>query len=257
MARVSLIDFANHFRQPPAPGVEVVETPRYRVVLQPDYPIPGPNSATWIRCHADDADEVIEEVHAIFSERGLPCMWILDPETEPADFAARLAEHGIHPDPHAPESAVMVLSSDVEVDRPHRDGVELHDALADAESFRQADEVNADAFQSSRRDAAALERRRLDQLAAGNRRVILATVDGEPAGSAGLTLYAPSGAILNGGAVRERFRGRGVYRAMVAERLRMAREAGAPGVSVWGGPMSAPILERLGFEKVGWRRFYR
>ena len=54
----------------------------------------------------------------------------------------------------------------------------------------------------------------------------------------------------------EKFRGRGVYRALLRERLRMAREAGAAGLSVWGGPMSAPILERLGFRPVGWRRFY-
>ena len=43
---------------------------------------------------------------------------------------------------------------------------------------------------------------------------------------------------------------------MVAERLRIAREAGVAGLSVWGGPMSAPILAKLGFVKVGWRRFY-
>jgi hypothetical protein len=42
----------------------------------------------------------------------------------------------------------------------------------------------------------------------------------------------------------------------VAERLRMAREAGVAGLSVWGGPMSAPILDKLGFETVGWRKFY-
>jgi hypothetical protein len=36
----------------------------------------------------------------------------------------------------------------------------------------------------------------------------------------------------------------------------MAREAGAAGLVVWGGRMSAPILERIGFETVSWRRFY-
>jgi len=104
--------------------------------------------------------------------------------------------------------------------------------------------------------AGAQERRRANQLAAGNRRVVLATIDGEPAGSAGLTLFPPAGAIINGGAVRQKFRGLGVYRALVAERMRMAREAGVAGLAVWGGPMSAPILSRLGFEKVGWRKFY-
>ena len=261
MARVSLIEFANHFRQPPAPGVEVIETPRYRVVLQPDYPIPGPNSVTWIRCRPNEAHEVIGEVQAIFRERGLPCMWILDPATEPADFPELLARHGIRPEPHSPEVAVMVLPIDADLRAIARERVELHDALADLETFRQADAVNAEAFGnpirgSNATEVAAQERRRTAMLAAGNRRLLLATVHGEPAGSSGLTLHPPAGAIINGGAVLERFRGRGVYRAMVAERLRIARDAGAAGLSVWGGPMSAPILERFGFEKVGWRRFY-
>ena len=48
-----------------------------------------------------------------------------------------------------------------------------------------------------------------------------------------------------------------MYRAMVAARLAMAREAGIDGgLAVWGGDMSAPILERLGFETIGWRKFY-
>jgi len=28
------------------------------------------------------------------------------------------------------------------------------------------------------------------------------------------------------------------------------------GLTVWGGHMSRPILAKLGFEKVGWCRFY-
>src|SRR5205823_688346 len=181
-----LVEFANRFRQPSAPGTEIIDTPRYRVVLQPDYPIPGPNSAIWIRCRADEADEVIAEVRAIARERRLPIMWILDPEVEPEDFASRLAGHGVHPDPIAPEVAVMVLSAGAELDTSPSQSVEIRDALAELEKFR----------------------------------------------------------------------GRGVYRAMVAARLEMAREAGAAGISVWGGPMSAPILSKLGFVKVGWRRFY-
>jgi hypothetical protein len=43
---------------------------------------------------------------------------------------------------------------------------------------------------------------------------------------------------------------------MVAERVKIARQAGVDGLCVWGGDMSRPILARLGFETVGWRRFY-
>jgi len=264
MAAVShpaLVEFANHFKQPAAPGIEVVDTPWYRLTMQPDYPIPGPNSVSWIRCGADDADKVIDEVRAAFALRHLPLMWILDPDTEPADFADRLAAHGVMPEPLAPELAVMVLPADASLNGPMATGLVMHDALADPELFRLADAVNAEAFGDSERgvtpeQVAAQERRRQDQLTARNRRVVLATIDTEPAGSAGLTLYPPAGAIINGGAVREKFRGRGVYRAMVAVRLDMAREAGAPGIAVWGGPMSAPILDKLGFQTVGWRKFY-
>jgi GNAT superfamily N-acetyltransferase len=253
---LELIEFANHFRQPPAPGVEVIETARFRLTLQPDYPIPGPNSAAWIRCGVAEAEDVVAEVRAIFAARRLPLMWILDPETEPGDFGDRLLSLGAATEPHAPDVAVMVLPVDADLEAPPVAGLVIHDALASAELFRQADAVNAEAFHAAARDPGPQERRRANQLAAGNRRLLLATVDGEPAGSAGMTLHPPAGAIINGGAVRQRFRGRGVYRALVAERLRMAQEAGVAGLQVWGGHMSAPILEKLGFEKVGWRKFY-
>jgi GNAT superfamily N-acetyltransferase len=260
MAAVSqaLIAFANHFRPAGEPGVEIIETPRYRITLQPDFPIPGPNSVSWIRCRSEEADQLIGEVQALVAPRHLPIMWTLDPQAEPADFRDHLAEHGVLPDPHGPEVEVMVLPISATIESPRVDGLEMRDALADAASFRTADAVNSEAFDAPRSgdEAARLERRRQNQLAAGNRRVILASVGGEPAGSAGLTLYPPHGAILNGGAVRPKFRGRGVYRTMVAARLDMARDAGVEGLSVWGGAMSAPILSRLGFEKVGWRRFY-
>jgi GNAT superfamily N-acetyltransferase len=224
--------------------------------------VAGPNSATFIRCRAEDADSLIAEVAALFEARGLPLMWVLDPDTEPANFADFLAARGFVPDPHAPESAVMVMPISARLDVTPISGLDLRDGIADLETFRQVDAVNAEAFEGrivgdDPSYRAQLERRLRNQRSAANRRVILATIDGEPAGSAGMSLHPPDGAILNGGAVRPKFRGRGVYRAMVAARVEMAREDGVLGLSVWGGPMSAPILERLGFQKVGWRRFYR
>lgn len=263
MAAVSqgLITFANEYRMPAGPGVEVVVTPHYRITLQPDYPVRGPNSVSWVRCASDEVDGVIEEVRALFRARGLPLMWILDPGHLPADLGDRLVARGARPDPASPEVAVMVLAAGAPLATPAVEGLRIVDALADLDTFRAADAVNVEAFGAAPRagDAgqrAAQERRWRNQVAAGNRRMLLATVDGESAGSAGMTLYPPAGATIGGGAVVPRFRGRGVYRAMVVERLGMAREAGAAGLSVWGGPMSAPILARLGFQRVGWRRFY-
>ena len=256
----ALLEFANHHRTEAAPGVEVTVTSRYQITLQPDFPIPGPNSVAWVRCRPDEVDGVIREARATIAPRHLPIMWTVDPETEPSDFGDHLARYGIHPDPGG-EVAVMVLPIGATVDAEGVPGLEILDGLADLDTFRKADAVNAEAFESESRDddlsrAAMQERRRLNALAAGNRRLLLATVEGEPAGSAGLSLYPPAAAILNGGAVRPKFRSQGIYRALVAARMDIARTAGVDGLCVWGGHMSAPILTKLGFEKVSWRRFY-
>lgn len=249
-----LANFANQHRQPAAPGIEVIDTPRYRITLQPDFPIPGPNSIAWIRCQAGEAEDVIREARAAVAARAhVPIYWILDPETQPPDFADYLVRHGVDFDS---EAAVMVLPIESTIDGPDVDGLQIQDVLADRDGFRSAGDVNSQAFGSQRLDDEVQERRRKNNLAAGNRRVLLATLDGEPAGAAGLTLWPPDGAILNGGAVLPKFRGRGVYRALVAARLAMAREAGVEGLAVWGGKMSAPILARFGFVTVGWRNFY-
>ena len=227
----------------------------------PNFPIPGPNSVSWIRCEADEVDEMISETAATFAARDLPFLWVIDPGTKPADLVARLAEHGYGPDPHGEEASVMVLPINSAIEAPRVEGLELHDALADPATFTAADTAAAEAFLSVHladdpERLAMLERRRVDAVAAGNRRVLLATVDGEPAGSASLALFPPHAAMINGGSVRPKFRGQGVYRALVAARLEMAREAEVAGLVVQAGAMSKPILDRLGFKPVTWRRFY-
>jgi GNAT superfamily N-acetyltransferase len=263
MAAVSqaLVDFANQFRPEPGPGIEIIATPRFRATIQPDFPIAGPNNVSWIRCQTAEADETIRDARAIFASRHLPFMWTLDPGAEPPDFADHLAKHGVHPDPHGVESQVMVMPIEATVESPPIEGLEIRDALVDLETFRMADSAAVEAFEAhvpaaSSESIAMQDRRRLNFRSAGNRHLLLATVHGEPAGSAGMSVYSPAGAILQGGAVRPKFRGRGIYRALVAARQEIARQAGVDGLTVWGGHMSGPILTGLGFEKVGWRRFY-
>ena len=262
MAAVSqLAEFARSFRQRPAPGVEIIDTPRALIQVIPDFPIAGPNNVSFVRCGAEEVDALVRDVRATFAARGLPFKWILDPDAQPADLAERLARHGIAPDAHDPEAAVMVLPASAEVDSPDVEGLEIRDGLADYGSFaaavRAADEAFGEESHGEVSAADAARRRRYENfVATRGRRLVLATVNGEPAGSASLTLYPPGGAIMNGGAVRPKFRGRGVYRAMVAARMRMISESGAAGAVVWGGEMSRPVLEKLGFETVSWRRFY-
>jgi GNAT superfamily N-acetyltransferase len=63
----------------------------------------------------------------------------------------------------------------------------------------------------------------------------------------------PSGtefATLWGGATLQEWRGRGIYRALVATRARLASERGRRYIEVDASDDSRPILERLGFVAV-------
>ena len=253
-----LAKFASDYRQPPWPGLEIIETPRYRIQLAPDFPIPGPNSVAWIRCDAAEADDVIREVQATVAERGLKVAWTLDPGTQPADFDARLAAHGIMPQADG-EAAVMILPTSAHVDVPVIGGLAIRNALEDLDTFTASERVATEAFAGvpfgePSPIGGQIERRFANHRATPGRHHLLATVDGEPAGAGSVTVMPPDGAAMNGGSVRPRFRGTGVYRALVVARLDLAREAGAAGLFVWAGHMSAPILERIGFQHVSWRR---
>ncbi len=257
-----LAEFAKGHRQRPSPGVEIVVTPRYQLQLVRDFPIPGPNSVSWIRCGEAEVEDMIREVRAIAAARNLPLAFILDPDTQPADLGERLLALGLTADDDGDKSAVMVLPATAHLEAAHVDGLVIQSGLADLESFTAAERVAAEAFEGvpfgePMHIDAQRELRFANHCATAGRHIVLATVDGEPAGSGSMTVFAPDGTQMNGGAVRPRFRGRGVYRATVAARLQIARERGAAGLFVWGGRMSRPILAGLGFKAVSWRRFYR
>ena len=255
-----LAEFARSYRQRPAPGVEIVVTPRYQLQLIPDFPIAGPNNVSWIRCSEADVRDVMEEVRA--KARGLPLSWILDPDAQPPDLGQCLVTLGLTPDDDGDKSAVMVLPAGAELSAAQTDGLVIREGLADLASFTAAERVAEEAFAGVPFGApsaidAQRERRFDNHRATPGRHIVLATVDGEPAGSGSITVIAPHASMLNGGAVRPRFRGLGIYRAMVAARREIALQAGAAGLFVWGGHMSRPILSGLGFEAVSWRQFYR
>jgi len=78
-------------------------------------------------------------------------------------------------------------------------------------------------------------------------RFYLAHCDGVPVGTGGLAYRPALGAIyLTGGNVLPAYRGRGVYRALIAARLADARGARLAATHA-RVQTSAPILERLGF----------
>jgi len=80
---------------------------------------------------------------------------------------------------------------------------------------------------------------------------VVAYVDGQPVSSGRVDLDpGVEFAGLFGGVTLPEFRGRGLYRATVARRAELAREAGYRFLYVDALPTSRPILERLGFVEI-------
>ncbi len=89
-------------------------------------------------------------------------------------------------------------------------------------------------------------------VAAGTTIPVLVLDGDEPVSAARLDLHPGTDfASLWGGGTVPAWRGRGIYRATVAHRAALARVHGARYLRTDALPTSRPILERIGFTRVG------
>lgn len=189
---------------------------------------------------AEDAGRIVRGLAARFADSAAGLTWDVYDHDRPAGLGDRLAAAGFAMEHRSTllvmdlKAAMPATPADVEVRR-----VNDHAALVDfvrvsAEAFGKDADWQFDAYAG--------------QLDSDQDILVNAYVDGEAAGSSRLEMaagYRFGG--LFGGAVSPRFRGRGLYRAMVAARAAEARARGAEYLSTGAQETSRPILERLGF----------
>ncbi|MEU5220016.1 GNAT family N-acetyltransferase [Streptomyces sp. NPDC020807] len=190
------------------------------------------------------ADAAIAEQIAHYEARGLAFEWKLYGHDGPADLAERLLAAGFVAEDS--ETLLAHEASAVAEHVPLPEGVELR-AVTDEAGVRQVVEVHDRAFG---KDSSHIGRQLLDRLAADPDTVtaVVALADGEPVSAARLELVPGTDfAGLWGGGTVEAWRGRGLYRALVAHRARIAAERGHRYVQVDAAETSRPILQRLGF----------
>lgn len=241
------------FVVPTPPGANRIVTDRY-VMHAPDSP--GQRAfagAGRLRMREDEVDEVVAEVRGRAAERGRNWVtWWVGPSATPADIGERLRAKGVVPldDPSAePRYTALVL-----VDEPPEAPPEIEARrVRDLTEYSSAYDVYWEVAEPERAhtvdrsgDATMYEQRHLS----GGAVAYLAWSDGEPAGMA-LSAPRPEGAAIVGGYVLPRFRGRGVYRALVRARWEDAASWGDRALAGLGGAMSGPILQRVGFTSLG------
>jgi hypothetical protein len=250
----------------PDGAIEVL-TGDYRLIRYPDWSLetldPAFPAAQVTRSRSERAAaEVIGEVAGRVREWGSPGVaWWVSSATRPPDTEAALRAAG-----GKQIDAVQILARELngDDDGPAVPG-DVSVELVDGErAFRSASAVAVRGWGRKEPSGAALAREYAEvvrDLAAWSSFRVLASVRGHPAAVGGCTLHGEvaqaKSALLWGAVTLREHRRRGAYRAVLAERLRLARAHGATLALVKGRvETSGPILLRAGFAGYGEERCY-
>jgi GNAT superfamily N-acetyltransferase len=210
----------------------------------------GWSGIAWSDLDSGSADEAIADQVRFFRDRGEEFEWKLYSYDRPADLGERLLAAGFAGEDE--ESVMMAEAAglvDGSPDPPGtglRGGVRLVPVTDEAGIGRMID-VHDRVFGT---DHSRLRASLIAQLAGSpqSTAMIVAMAGDEPVSSARIDFYAGTEfAGLFGGGTLPQWRGRGIYRALVAYRARLATARGYRYLQVDASAESRPILERLGF----------
>ncbi|MEU6660123.1 GNAT family N-acetyltransferase [Streptomyces sp. NPDC046821] len=226
---------------PDAPGVRVE---RVDGVVRRTEPGDGWSGVLWSDLDEDSADAAIAAQVRHFTELGREFEWKLYGHDLPHDLPQRLTAAGFVAEPV--ETLLVAEIADLPTDVSPPDGIRLLPVTDEARVDMMAD-VHEKAFG---RRLGLTRHQLLTQLAADPDAVpaVLAMAGDTPVSAARMELHPGTdfASLWGGGTVAE-WRGRGIYRSLVAFRTRIAAERGHRYLQVDASLMSRPILERLGF----------
>jgi hypothetical protein len=175
--------------------------------------------------------------------------WWVGWTAQPDDLEACLLSLGLARSADPPTLTGMICTSEP----PAEPTVEVR-LVETLEEYQAALEVDWEVWQVGEIERA--ERRELElerweaMFATGTVHHFSAFLGGRRVGF-GRGIDMANAVALFGGAVLAEARGNGVYRALVRARWDHAVARGTPVLAVQAGPMSAPVLDRLGFERYG------
>lgn len=227
--------------RPDGPGTRIE---RAGAVVRQVADAQGWNGVVWSDLDEAGADRAIGEQIAYFAGLGRDFEWKLYGHDRPRDLASRLTAAGFRAEPE--ETLMIGEAAALSLDAEPPAGIHFVRAT-DAAGVDLVVEVHEKAFGT---DGTRLRHRLLARLTAdpGTVVAVVALAGDEPVSAARMELVPGTCfAGLWGGGTVEAWRGRGVYRALVAHRARVAAAHGYRYLQVDASPMSRPILERLGF----------
>jgi hypothetical protein len=234
-------EYPNSFG-PLGPGGERLDTGRYTLCIGTGKKW---NTVQRQRFPLEEVDDVIAEVRAALTERGrTQTQWEVG-TSAPAGLVEALLERGLARDKE-PYAVALVLTREPP---PIGEGLTAR-AVECFEEYTAANAVQWEAFEAPEEDIAESREMLPERYRITPNTTHAVWLDGEIV-CAGTSAPTEHGFLLYGGATAKRARGRGAYRALNRARWDDAVVRGTPALITQGGSMSRPILEKLGFERVG------
>lgn len=204
----------------------------------------GWNGVVWSDLDAASADAAIAEQIAHFTGLGREFEWKLYGHDLPVDLGQRLRDAGFTAQPE--ETLMIGEVAALTLDAAPPEGIRIL-SVTDAKGVDLVAEVHEKAFGT---DSSRMRHQLLARLAADPDTVVavVALAGDAPVSAARMELVPGTRfAGLWGGGTVEAWRGRGIYRALVAHRARAAVDRGYRYLQVDAMSASRPVLERLGF----------
>jgi GNAT superfamily N-acetyltransferase len=220
------------------------------VVRQTGAATHGWTAVLWSALDEDTVDAAIAEQTRWLAGpegAGREFEWKLYAHDRPADLGRRLLAAGFAAEP--PETLMIAEIDALPTDTAPPDGVRLEPVTDEAGVDLMA-RVHAKAFGD---EPGRLHARVLDQLtnSPATFAAVVAMAGDEPVCSARMEFHPGTDfASLWGGGTVPAWRGRGIYRALIAHRARIAAARGFRYLQVDASDESRPILRRLGFEPI-------
>lgn len=202
----------------------------------------------WSGLSDENADAVIAAQVRYFAARGTPVEWKLYDYDQPADLGPRLLAAGFTPG----EDELMLMAEAAAIDPKVvlPDGVRLV-PVRDEAGLESMLTVHDRAFGGDVASDLAERLRAQFSQAPEQIEMVVAMAGDEPVSAARVEFVAGTEfAGLWGGGTVPAWRGRGIFRALVAYRTGLAVERGFTHLQVDTSVMSRPILLRLGFEAI-------
>jgi GNAT superfamily N-acetyltransferase len=227
--------------QPDGPDARVERTGGVVRQVSSDH---GWNGVVWSDLDAAGADAAIAEQIAYFTELGREFEWKVYGHDLPVDLGKRLRAAGFTPQPE--ETLMIAEVADLTLDADPPEGIRIL-PVTDRAGVDLVADVHEKAFGT---DSSRLRHQLLARLTDDPDSVVaVVALAGDTPVSAARMEMAPGNrfAGLWGGGTLEEWRGRGIYRALVAHRARAAVDRGYRYLQVDALSTSRPVLERLGF----------